>query len=166
MSLTCFIFSFTNVLISLPCYTNLRMQVNKTTWIIFCSVECIHWGLTWPCDNCRLCYSKYFFCKSHVRSSRVGRTELFHKSRNCSSVMHKMNFVVGLYFQGMPTQDTEVTVVIPVFLAACSLANRSGGCWAADQWGGAISGDSGDGSWPGWGQTRGGHIYTRQPRHN
>ena len=63
----------------------------------------------------------------------TGALNYFTRAEICSSVMHKMNFVVGLYFQGMPTQDTVVTVVIPAFLAACSLANRSGGCCAADQ---------------------------------
>ena len=107
------------------------MQVNKTTWIIF-SVKCIHWGLTWPCDNCRLCYFKYFICKSHVRSTRDGRRELFHKSRNML-ICHAQNEFCSRFvfsrnaYTGHSSDSSHSS--LPCCLLIGQLERRMLGCW-------------------------------------
>ena len=47
----------------------------------------------------------------------TGALNYFTRAEICSSVMHKMNFVVGLYFQGMPTTGHSSDSLIPAFLA-------------------------------------------------
>ena len=48
----------------------------------------------------------------------TGALNYFTRAEICSSVMHKMNFLVGLYFQGMPTTGHSSDSLIPAFLAS------------------------------------------------